>query len=134
MKRRTDTDHHRGDPQPGRSHRPASLDERLLEQPRRTAGIDLHRQPVRLGERDTDGHMVGYIDEHHIAWESLAERTIAEHGNRLFKALTFPYGDLERDRLLEEALADLPDGLIVDVARLAGELLAIRDLARRLDP
>jgi hypothetical protein len=56
---------------------PRSLEEQLLEPPRRVAGIDSRRQPVRLGERDTDGHVVGYIDEDGLAWQSLAERIVA---------------------------------------------------------
>jgi hypothetical protein len=50
-----------------------------LEQPRRTAGIDSHGQAVRLGERDTDGHIAGYIDEDGLAWQSPTVRaTTAE--------------------------------------------------------
>ena len=113
---------------------PRPLEEQLLERPRRVAGIDSHRQPVRLGERDSDGHVVGYIDEDGIAWESLAERIVARRGGRLFQALKLPPEDPLRDRLIEEALADVPDELIGDVARAAGELLAVRDLAQGLEP
>ena len=112
---------------------PRSVEERLLAQPHRTAGVDSHGQPVRLGERDTDGHLVGYIDGAGLAWESLAERIVAEHGNQLGKALALPHGDPRRDRLMDEVLADVPDELIGDVARAAGTLLVIRDLAQGLD-
>ncbi len=54
-----------------RNNTPAPITERLLTQPRRTAGMDSHREPVRLGEIGSDGHLVGYIDEHGLAWESL---------------------------------------------------------------
>jgi hypothetical protein len=113
---------------------PRSLEEQLLEQPRRVAGIDSRRQPVRLGERDSDGHVVGYIDEDGLAWQSLAERIVARRGGRLFDALKLHPDDPQRDRLIEQALADVPDELIGDVARAAGEMLATRDLARRLEP
>jgi hypothetical protein len=112
---------------------PRSLEDRLLAEPRRTAGIDLHRQPVRLGERDTDDHLVGYVDEHGHAWESLTERLVATLGGRLFDALTLHPADPRRDQLIEEVLADVPDELIGDVARKAGSMLAIRDLAQGLD-
>jgi hypothetical protein len=113
---------------------PRSLEERLLQQPRRTAGIDSHRQAVRLGERDTDGHIVGYIDEDGLAWQSLAERIVAEQAGRLFHALKLHPDDRLRDRLIEQALADVPDELIGDLARAAGEMLAIRDLADGFEP
>ena len=110
-----------------------SLEEQLLAQPRRVAGIDSHRQPVRLGERDTDGHIVGYIDEHRLAWQSLTERIVAQRAGRLFDALKLHPDQPRRDRLIEEVLADLPDELIGEVARAAGEMLAMRDLAEPLE-
>jgi hypothetical protein len=110
--------------------KPRSLKEQVLAQPRRVAGIDSRRQPVRLGERDTDGHIVGYIDEHGVAWESLAERIVAHRAGRLFGALKPHPDDPLRDRLIEQALADVPDELIGDVARAAGEMLALPDLAQ----
>jgi hypothetical protein len=55
---------------------PHSIEQRLLEQPRPTAGIDGHGHPVRLGERDSAGYLVGYIDEHGLAWQSLNERIV----------------------------------------------------------
>lgn len=42
-----------------------------------TAGVDHDGQPVRLGERDSMGHVVGFIDEDGTCWESLAERDSA---------------------------------------------------------
>ena len=113
---------------------PRSLEEQLLEQPRRIAGVDGHRQPVRLGERDAESHIVGYIDDDGLAWESLAERIVAQRGGRLFDALKLHPDDPLRDRQIEQALADVPDELIGAVARAAGEMLAIRDLARHLEP
>jgi hypothetical protein len=116
---------------PGRRMRrhhdtPRSLEQQLLEQPRRIAGIDSHRQPVRLGERDTDGHIVGYIDEQGLAWESLAERIVALHGGDLAEALALPYEDPRRDPLMDEVLADVPDELIGDVAQEAAGQLWLR--------
>jgi hypothetical protein len=102
---------------------PRSLEEQLLQQPRRIAGIDSHREPVRLGERDTDGHIVGYIDQQGLAWESLRERIVAVQGNRLAEALSLPYDDPRRDQLMDEVLGDVPDELIGDVAQgAAGQL------------
>ena len=109
------------------------MEQRLLEGPRRSAGIDSHGQPVRLGEHDTSGHLVGYIDEHGLAWESLTEQLVAAHAGRLSEALALPNGDPQRDRLMDELLAEVPDQLLGDVARAAGETLAIRELAQRLD-
>jgi hypothetical protein len=116
-----------------RGHSPSSIERRLLEEPRRSAGIDSGGQPVRLGERDSSGHLVGYIDEQGLAWESLTERIVAQLGGRLLEALALPYDDPQRDRLMEQLLAEVPDELIGDIARAAGEALAIRDLADGLD-
>jgi hypothetical protein len=107
----------------GRGHSPRSLEEQLLGQPRRTAGVDGSGEPVRLGERDSGGHLVGYVDEHGLAWESLSERIVAVHGQRLAEALALRHDDPRRDRLMDEALAEVPDELIGDVAReAAGQL------------
>jgi hypothetical protein len=106
-----------------RGDSPRSIEQRLLEEPRRAAGIDSRRQPVRLGERDSDGHLVGYIDEQGLAWQSLAERIVAVEGQRLAGALALPYDDPRRDRLIEEALLKVPDELLGDVAEeAAGQL------------
>jgi hypothetical protein len=107
----------------GRGHPPRSVEERLLEQPRRTAGVDASGQRVRLGERDSAGHIVGYIDQQGLAWESLRERIVAVQGSRLAEALTLPYDDPRRDQLMNEVLGDVPDELIGDVAQgAAGRL------------
>jgi hypothetical protein len=110
----------------GRSHPPRSVEERLLAQPRHSAGVDARGQPVRLGERDSAGHIVGYVDEQGLAWESLTERIVAVHGNRLAEALALQYEDPRRDRLMDEVLGDVPDGLIGDVAREAAGQLWLR--------
>ena len=110
----------------GRSHPPRSVEERLLEGPRRTAGVDASGQPVRLGERDSTGHVVGYIDEQGLAWESLTERIVAVKGNRLAEALAVPYDDPRRDQLMDEAVGDVPDELIGDVAQGAAGQLWLR--------
>jgi hypothetical protein len=107
----------------GRSQQPRSVEERLLKQPRRTAGVDGRGRPVRLGERDSAGHIVGYIDEQELAWESLTERIVAVQGNLLAEALALPYDDSRRDQLMDQVLGDLPDELIADVAQeAAGQL------------
>jgi hypothetical protein len=116
-----------------RGNAPRSVEERLLEQPRRTAGVDSSGQPVRLGERDAAGHIVGYIDQQGLAWESLTQRIVAVQGNHLAEALILAYDEPRRDQLINEVLADLPDELIGDVARAAGEALAIRNLAQDFD-
>jgi hypothetical protein len=103
----------------------------------RTAAADRRRRQQRpagaaRGARH-GGHIVGYVDEQGLAWESLTERIVAVHGNRLAEALVLPYDDPRRDQLMDEVLADLPDELIAEVARAAGEALAIRNLAQDFD-
>jgi len=44
-------------------------------------------------QRDSSGHLVGYIDEHGLAWQSLTERIVAVQGERLAKAMALPYDD-----------------------------------------
>jgi hypothetical protein len=105
---------------------PRSIEERLLEQPRRTAGIDSHGQPVRLGERDSSGHLVGYVDEQGLAWESLGERIVAVYGHRLADAMALPYDDPRRDELMGEVLAEVPDELIGDIAQEAAGQLRLK--------
>jgi hypothetical protein len=105
---------------------PRSLEDRLLAEPRRTAGIDGSGQPVRLGERDSTGHLVGYIDGQRLAWESLAERIVAIRGSRLVDALVLPHDDPQRDQLMDQVLADIPDELIVDFAKEAAGQLWLR--------
>jgi len=43
----------------------------------REDGVDSHGNPVCLGERDSDGILVGYIDIDGTCWESLEERDVA---------------------------------------------------------
>lgn len=97
------------------SHAPRSVEEQLLAAPRRTAGIDSHGQPVRLGEYDSTGHLVGYIDDDGLAWESLRERILAVCGHGLEDALALPDNDLRCDQAMDEVL-ELPDELIAQVA------------------
>ena len=103
----------------GRSHTPRSLEQQLLGQPRRTAGVDSSGEPARLGERDSSGHLVGYIDADGLAWQSLTERIVAVEGQRLAEAMPLPYDDPRRDRLMDQVLAQVPDELIGEVAREA---------------
>ena len=70
-------------------------------------------------QRDSSGHLVGYIDEHGLAWQSLTERIVAVQGERLAKAMALLYDDPRRDQLIDQALADVPDELIAEVAREA---------------
>ena len=105
MERQTEPGRHTpDDEQHERPRPPRPVEQRLLEGPRRSAGIDSHGQPVRLGEHDTSGHLVGYIDEHGLAWESLTEQLVAVHAGRLSEALALPNGDPQRDRLIDELL------------------------------
>jgi hypothetical protein len=105
---------------------PRSIEQRLLDEPRRTAGLDSERTPVRLGEGDASGHLAGYIDESGLAWESLTEQLVATHGGRLAEALRLPDEDRRRDELFEQLLAHLPDELLGPVVREAAGLLALR--------
>jgi hypothetical protein len=108
------------------SDSPRSVEEQLLEQPQRTAGIDSGGEPVRLGERDSTGHLVGYVDQHGLAWESLTERIVAVHGHRLADAMALPYDDPRRDELMDEVLAEVPDELIGEVAQEAAGQLCLK--------
>ena len=102
---------------------PRSLEEQLLGRPRRTAGIDGLGRPVRLGEIDSQGYLVGYIDDDGLAWESLGERIVAVRGGQLAEAMGLPYGDPARDPAIDRALADVPDELIAEIAaEAAGRL------------
>jgi hypothetical protein len=110
---------------------PRPFEQRLLEQPRRTAGVDSSLEPVRLGERDSSGHLVGYIDEH--AWESLIERIVAVHGQRLAEAMALPHDDPRRDPLMDDALAEVPDELLADIAQEAAAHLWLSHFGRQPD-
>jgi hypothetical protein len=114
----------------GSADRPSSIEQRLLEEPRRTAGVDGSGEAVRLGERDSGGHIVGYVDEQGLAWESLRERILAVSGARLAEALALPYDDARRDELMGEVLETVPDVLLVDVAREAAGYLWLSQLGR----
>jgi hypothetical protein len=118
----------------GRRQRPATLPEQLLDQPRRTAGIDSTGQPVRLGERDSHGHIVGYIDPQGLAWESLAEQLVATRGSQLADAIALDYDHPLRDRLIDQALADVPDELIGPLAQQAAALLQLRGYRKPVGP
>jgi hypothetical protein len=107
------------------------IEQRLLKQPRRTAGVDSSREPVRLGERDSSGHLVGYIDEHGLAWESLIERIVAVHGLRLAEAIALPNDDPRRDQLMDNALAEVPDELLADIAQEAAAHLWLSHFGRQ---
>ena len=50
-------------------HSPPSLEQRLLAESHRGAGVDGSADPVHLGERDSSGHIVGYIDADALACE-----------------------------------------------------------------
>lgn len=95
-----------------------SIEQQLLEQPRRAAGIDARGEPVRFGELDSHCHLVGDIDQHGLAWESLTERIIAVHGHRLAEAIALPYNDPRRDHLMDEDF-DVPEDLVTEVAQEA---------------
>ena len=115
----------------GSAARPSSIERRLMEEPRRTAGVDGSGEPARLGERDSGGHIIGYIDEQGLAWESLRERILAVSGTRLAEALALPYDDARRDELMDEALEAVPDELLVEVAREAAGHLWLSQLGRQ---
>ena len=105
-----------------------ALAERLRSEPRRAAGLDLRGAPVRLGERDSDDSLIGYVDEAGQAWESLRERLVATAAGRLVDALTLPSGDRRRGELFEAAISELPDALLEEAMREAALTLALREL------
>jgi hypothetical protein len=70
-------------------------------------------------QRDSSGHLVGYIDEHGLAWQSLTERIVAVQGERLAKAMALRYDDPRRDQLIDQALAEVPDDLIAELTQEA---------------
>ncbi len=106
-----------------------ALGDRLLSEPRRRAGLDLSGEPVRVGERDSDGYLVGYVDEQGIAWKSLCERLVATAAGRLVDALSLPEGDPRRDGLIKAAISELPDELLEQALRETALTLALRRLA-----
>jgi hypothetical protein len=50
------------------------------------SGHDSHGNPVKLGDRDTGGYFVGYIDTDGLAWENLRERDCAIASGRFYDA------------------------------------------------
>lgn len=52
-----------------------------------TQGRDSSGRPVRLGDRDSDGYVVGYIDRDGDCWESIWERDRALATGRYLDAL-----------------------------------------------
>jgi hypothetical protein len=107
---------------------PRPVSEQLLDQPRHTAGIESYGEPVRLGERDTSGHIVGYIDDGGLGWRSLSERIVATQGQRLADALELPVADHRRDRLIGRVLAGCPNELLAEVGEEAAGRLWLRGL------
>ncbi len=105
-----------------------ALAAKLLSELRRAAGVDLSGEPVRLGERDSDGYLVGYVDDEGGAWESLGERLVATAAGRLVDALALPEG-ARRDGLIEAAISELPDELLVEALRQAAFTLVLRRIA-----
>ena len=105
-----------------------ALADRLRSEPRRAAGVDLAGEPVRLGERDSDGYLVGYVDEAGLAWQSLRERLIATAAGRLVDALTMQGSERRRDELIEAAISELPDELLEEALREVALTLALREL------
>ena len=93
-----------------------ALADRLRSEPRRGAGVDLQGEPVRLGERDSDGYLVGYVD------------AAGPAAGRLVDALTLPDGDRRRGELIEAAISGLPDELLEEAMREAALTLALREL------
>ena len=100
---------------------------KLLSEPRRAAGLDLAGEPVRLGEHDSDGYLVGYVDEGGLAWESLRERLVATAAGRLVDALSLQSSERRRDELIEAAISELPDELLEGALREAALTLALRN-------
>jgi len=51
-----------------------------------TEGLDSHGNPVRLGETDSDGFVVGFIGADGTCWESITERDVATTCGRFMDA------------------------------------------------
>lgn len=64
-------------------------------------GHDSNGHPVKIGERDSDGHPVGYIDAEGLAWESKAERDEAVGAGRLLDAMREQPFAFDADRVLD---------------------------------
>lgn len=52
----------------------------------RESGWDLYGNQVELGDTDSDGHFVGYIDDQGVSWESKCERDCAIVAGQFFDA------------------------------------------------
>ena len=116
-------------PQPSRQgNTTRALAERLRSEPRRAAGLDLNGEPVRLGERDCDDYLVGYVDEAGLAWESLRERLVATAAGKLVDALTLQCSERQRGELIEAAISELPDELLEEAMREAALTLTLWEL------
>lgn len=67
----------------------------------RTEGQDADGMPVKVGEYDTSGFLVGYIDEGGLSWESREERDLAVGAGRIFdeffgaKGLSMPTASID---------------------------------------
>jgi hypothetical protein len=83
---------------------------------------------VRLGERDSDDYLVGYVDEAGLAWESLRERLVATAAGKLVDALTLQCSERQRGELIEAAISELPDELLEEAMREAALTLTLWEL------
>lgn len=76
----------------------------------RKEGRDSHGMPVSLGEEDTDGFVVGYIDHEGLAWESREERDRAVGAARIEEEY---FNVAKAGKLPSQTLEDVLDAALV---------------------
>jgi len=77
-----------------------------------TAGVDVNGNPVKLGEFDSMGHIVGYIDDEGNCYESIRERDCCVSAGRFHdQVVAFRRGERE----------DMPDPTAVAKANCMEE-------------
>lgn len=90
------------------------------------AGVDVNGQPVRLGEFDSMGHIVGYIDEDGNCWESIIERDRVKSASRFHDAMcSYKRGECEKPDPLKVA-----EEVCLDESNIEAALEEIEDDAK----
>ena len=112
---------------PNRPRETTPVAEQLLGKPRHTAGLDSHRQPVRLGETDSDGHRRRLHQPPTDRPGSRCPKSIvAVQGGRLAEALQLAPTDPARDQQVQQVLEAVPDELLAAAARQAAGMLWLK--------
>jgi hypothetical protein len=99
-----------------------------LPESSKVEGLDSHGNFVRVGDVDTDGFLVGYIDDEGLSWESRQDRDAAVGGGTI-------HDSSQRDRTNLDAILDeagvLPENRYAAVKEFVeGE--AMNDIIRSL--